>query len=279
MASADPRLLMTNRPGATFTYSHAGQYTVSINALGHRGPARTAAKPEDTFRIICVGGSNVYGAALDDHETWPAQLEALLNSSGGRRHEVWNLGVSGYNNRQLNIVGREAIQRYDPDLVIYAPTNRGPRFFYGEDSPIHRYYRDDPSLWLELIPSRYLGPNEPLSRGTALVLLRWSGIYRFFMAARLSQDPARRTAHFLYLDETRAFFKWARARTPVVIFTIPGKTGEQFKGIHQGLDLPVLDLDASGKPPGYRDVHPTAEVMAWYAASLESWLRSQKLLN
>src|SRR6185369_16881179 len=54
-------------------------YSVSIDAFGARNPTHAQAKAPGTFRILCFGGSTMYGAAVDDEQTIPARLERHLN--------------------------------------------------------------------------------------------------------------------------------------------------------------------------------------------------------
>ena len=44
---------------------------ISINDQGFRGPSVNRAKPEGTVRIVCLGGSSVFGTGnTDDGTTW-----------------------------------------------------------------------------------------------------------------------------------------------------------------------------------------------------------------
>ena len=68
---------------------------------------------------VCIGDSNTYGVFEDDEDTYPAQLEELL-----RRHaleppaRIVNLGLPGTNGRQACVVLEDALERYDPALVL-----------------------------------------------------------------------------------------------------------------------------------------------------------------
>jgi hypothetical protein len=82
--------------------------------LGHvpRGGLRgngTSRPPGDAAPILAVGDSYTYGEEVEDHQTWPAQLERRL----GR--PVTNGGVSGYGLDQIVLrteqLAREAIAR------------------------------------------------------------------------------------------------------------------------------------------------------------------------
>lgn len=76
-----------------------GGVRAAINSLGFRGPEREAAKPAGVKRIICLGSSNTFGAEVGDEETYPAQLQKLLDLRYPGRYEVWNAGVNAYSVR------------------------------------------------------------------------------------------------------------------------------------------------------------------------------------
>jgi len=100
--------------------------TVNINNNGFRGSEIQKEKPDDTYRIIMVGGSTVFGyKILSDQYTAPAHLQEKFNQLNlERRVEVINTGLSGYNsNDELNLIKKKIVE-YEPDLVIiYDGTN------------------------------------------------------------------------------------------------------------------------------------------------------------
>src|SRR5204863_1476949 len=70
-------------------------YEVHINALGLRGPEIERTPPVGRTRILALGDSMTFGYHLEEDETWPARLEALLRGAG-RDVEVVNGGVGGW---------------------------------------------------------------------------------------------------------------------------------------------------------------------------------------
>ena len=69
--------------------------------------------------ILCHGDSNVFGLWESPKESYPGQLEKLLNErSGGKRYKVVNLGVPGMGSRHLLSVIEADIARVQPDLVL-----------------------------------------------------------------------------------------------------------------------------------------------------------------
>ncbi len=90
----------------------------SVNSAGLRG-AQIGKKRDDTLRILCIGGSTTWGHKLDDDETWPSLLQALLNKRGDGRFEVLNGGVSGWGLEQnLRALQDGRMRDLEPDLVL-----------------------------------------------------------------------------------------------------------------------------------------------------------------
>lgn len=96
----------------------SGRIVLATNNLGFKEDAPTQeAKAEGTYRILVAGDSHTDGVVYN-HESYPNQLEALLNQqSGSITYEVINGGV-GYHGPQ-NYLG--LLQRYlylKPDAFI-----------------------------------------------------------------------------------------------------------------------------------------------------------------
>jgi lysophospholipase L1-like esterase len=94
---------------------------VHIGRQGFRGERDVSvAKPDSVFRIIAVGGSTTFDPTTSgDSSAWPARLERMLDSLGGRgRVEVLNAGVPGFQVfDDLVRLGSE-LHDYDPDLIV-----------------------------------------------------------------------------------------------------------------------------------------------------------------
>lgn len=91
-------------------------FAVSTNDLGFRSGPIPARKGE--FRVLALGNSCTFGVGVDDHETWPARLEEILEARLGGDVLVINGSVPGYSawqgRRFLEIRGLDLA----PDLVI-----------------------------------------------------------------------------------------------------------------------------------------------------------------
>ncbi len=90
-----------------------------INNLGFRGPDISGEKPENVYRIICLGDSCTFGEGLGgDTVPYPRILENILNESArGVRFEVVNAGVPGYNTIDGFYWIRDELMTLSPDLV------------------------------------------------------------------------------------------------------------------------------------------------------------------
>ena len=101
------------------TYKNESAYTVTSNSFGFRGREYSKVKPPNTYRIIALGTYQTFGLGVSDIDTYPAQLERLLNAQNdGMRYEVWNVGFPA----ATAIVGlhrmRNTILEFSPDLII-----------------------------------------------------------------------------------------------------------------------------------------------------------------
>ena len=171
-----PYLGVVLRPG--WTRSEGG-FRTDINALGLRGPETTIAKPEGTYRIVCIGGSTTYGTgASTDERTYPAQLEVLLNklaeagrAPGIERYEVLNGGVSGYNSADSLINLSLRLAELKPDAVLDYDSANDARIIQTRDfQPDYSHYRRPPPLieisGLERFLLRHCHLYARLTRGT-----------------------------------------------------------------------------------------------------------------
>ena len=243
--SEDPALIYELRPGASEVLDGPfGDRQVSVNALGFRGEP-----PGEGFRIACLGGSNTFGAAVSDHETWPARLAEELGV------EVMNLGVHGYMTRQKVALDLEPLA---PDLVLLQIYNEGRRFVL-EGTLLESYARF-PELWSE----NFAGPRPPLASGRLAVL----GLNRIF------QDDIVQVRTDLAALEDRAALKdfLERSEVPVVLVYPPAGGSD---AATSGLGLEAIDLSEHDNPFGAAglDIHPPAEVYRWYAEVIARELR------
>lgn len=112
---------------------------VTTNRRGFR--ARDYGPRTDAVRIVVLGDSITFGAAVEQDQAYPQVLERLLNRR--RKAEVVNCGVSGYNFIQYAVNYEHKARRYDPDLVIVG-------LFEDDFEPPYVPREQSVWLWLEL---------------------------------------------------------------------------------------------------------------------------------
>lgn len=95
-----------------------GTFSVTTDSQGLRAPIHPLAKPGGVLRIMAMGCSTTFGWGVDDDESWPARLEALLHDGGYRSVEVINAGQPGYTSFQGRWLWETVAHRYQPDLVL-----------------------------------------------------------------------------------------------------------------------------------------------------------------
>jgi len=113
-------------PGNTFNFYFGSRMIwkrlrnvpASMNSLGFRGP-EIGRKDEQIFRVMVLGDSTAFGEGVEDGEEFIRLLEHQWNENGtfGRRIEMVNLAVGGYNTRQEVAVLRQHLGDLQPDMI------------------------------------------------------------------------------------------------------------------------------------------------------------------
>jgi lysophospholipase L1-like esterase len=115
----DPELAAIGLRGRTIL--HAGT-DVRINNAGMRAARDYAAKPEGTFRIVCLGDSFVFGMGGPEQDRFCDQLAAYYREhgirAGGRTIEALAVGLPGWTLVQEATYLASRLTDYDPDLII-----------------------------------------------------------------------------------------------------------------------------------------------------------------
>ncbi len=93
----------------------------SIPRLRFRSGEISPKKPDGVFRIVVMGGSNVWGDGVADPSlVFPTVLQEKLNSrSGPVRYEVVNAGVKGYSSLQVLVLLERFVVNYEPDMAVF----------------------------------------------------------------------------------------------------------------------------------------------------------------
>ena len=90
-----------------------------INSNGFRGPEFSIEKPDNTFRVIAVGGSTTFGIGVKDASTWPSILgDKLQNFSEDIDIEVINAGIPAIGSLNESKLIKGKLVNYEPDMII-----------------------------------------------------------------------------------------------------------------------------------------------------------------
>jgi hypothetical protein len=100
------------KPSVTSSPEPGTRYTT--NRQGYRALYDYANDPA-RYQVLIIGDSFTFGDEADDHETWPALLQA-----GRAELNVLNMGGTGYGVDQMLITLEEEIPNYRPKLVVCA---------------------------------------------------------------------------------------------------------------------------------------------------------------
>jgi hypothetical protein len=75
-------------------------------------------RPDAPRRIACVGDSHTYGALVPAEQSYPGQLQRLLDERAPGAYAVLNLGVPGMNTFQVRTRLRDSLAAHHPELVL-----------------------------------------------------------------------------------------------------------------------------------------------------------------
>ena len=120
---ADPYLPFKPAPGSHLTGrspTDEFDFDYAHNSLGFRDTEHALAKPAGSFRIVALGDSFTYGAAVPFAQTYLAQLETMLNDRGALHPsvEIVKLGIVRYFPEPERLVLEHYGLQYSPDLIL-----------------------------------------------------------------------------------------------------------------------------------------------------------------
>ncbi len=95
---------------------------VRINNLGFRGPDVPAHKPKGVIRLLYMGSSTTYSAAVAEGKNWPHLTTSLLSRAlPDCRIDFINASRVGYNLRGIFRLYEAQLRVLDPDVAILLP--------------------------------------------------------------------------------------------------------------------------------------------------------------
>ena len=95
-----------------------GAVPLVINEHGHRDDPVELDKPDGTLRVLALGDSFTFGAAVEQGDTYPELLEAILGRRLEMPVEVINAGVGGWNPLQYANYFEHRGRLFAPDIVV-----------------------------------------------------------------------------------------------------------------------------------------------------------------
>jgi hypothetical protein len=158
-----------------------------INSLGMRDSEPR--KGEDSYRVLVMGDSVAFGVEVAQEKVFSKVAERLLQASG-KKIEILNASVCGYNSRQEYIALKEKYLALKPDMVLFAmcanDTIQAAIYYCPEDF-VFRKILEKPIMpsgepFQPLSFPRYLAAALPRQFPLGYVVDRWlllhSSIYR-----------------------------------------------------------------------------------------------------
>lgn len=103
------------------TYDESNGIKYQTNEKGLRGEGVPYESKENTYRVLMLGDSYLFGWGLKEENTLPIKLEKLLNKNplqDNTGYEIINGGIYGYNTVQELEFFRKEGYKYKPNLVI-----------------------------------------------------------------------------------------------------------------------------------------------------------------
>ncbi len=93
--------------------------TIDINSYGLRESEIILEKPQNTYRIIVLGGSTVFGIGTTNENTIPAKLQQEFDKNNSTLNvEVINAGIPGMKSKGESYYIKNEFLQLNPDLII-----------------------------------------------------------------------------------------------------------------------------------------------------------------
>jgi lysophospholipase L1-like esterase len=163
----DPLTIYAHKPNsAGWEVSPVDEFAparVSYNAAGFRGPELNG-KKNGEVRVALLGDSITEGRQVAHEATFAAELSRSLNVS------IINAGVSAYTTTTANLMLRNRVLAFAPDIVIY--------FFFANDYAdnfVYGNYSQYPEILKGTVPSQLIQfPSDPEWRDRVAVMSYFS---------------------------------------------------------------------------------------------------------
>lgn len=160
-----------------------------VNSEGYRnGNKEFGKKEKGKIRIIAIGGSTTFGWLIKDYQqTWPSQLEEILNKKFNGKVEVINAGLPGGMSSESVVAFIMKDKFLEPDLVIFhnGGNDLAP-LLYDDYYPDYRYHRT-------IIGADKLRPGEKkIITKSNVVKLLYAFWFKDFTPSSVRSDPEQK---------------------------------------------------------------------------------------
>lgn len=270
------KYLYTLHPGVHTNFKYRRKHfdvPVDINALGFRDPHMQREKKPGRFRIAALGDSTCFGWEVLEEDTYPRQLERLLNQNRKPDRgavEVLNFGVPGYTSFSGKQLLDDVVWDFKPDMVLVGYGFNDWKFRTNDASDEQRLLRaedaKDKSFYIRAI----LGTREFMRKSRLLGALDHSLHYRMLKQTQPADYAMYR--HKVMPQEYEANIEqMVRSakdhQTPIVLLNtnfLNDYTREILERIAAREHVPYFDLRALFE----RTLAPQSDLEAWTQAQL-----------
>ncbi|HBG62142.1 MAG: hypothetical protein A2Y03_08720 [Omnitrophica WOR_2 bacterium GWF2_38_59] len=249
----DPDLGWTLRPFYNEIYQWDHGYTIErINAEGWRDYSYALKKPKDVYRIAVLGCSRTYGYGVNMEESYPKELERLLNERLQQRVEVMNFGVNGYGLSQMTLNYSKNVRNYEPDLVIlqlYAPSILRTKYtrLWKANKPTYDMIDGKLTLINHPVPENKTGPVRAYFLGTSPLFRFVNELFLKIDNNKITADsetlPSNKPLHSLSTAILKTLNDAVQKDGKKLIVFIWGKNNEWLKQIVENAGVEVFALE------------------------------------
>lgn len=265
VASPDPVLVYEMIPNLVVRF---GGEEVRINSAGFRDDEFQIDKPARTTRIAVVGDSHSFGWRVAQDDSYPEVLEQILSRFGdGRRIQVMNFGVPGYNTVMEHELLVKKVAAYHPDILILQFDSNDvdlPNFMQKPE----RLWRLDRSFLWDSLRDRWPGGRRPRPKLLGLSPVPstkdpWGGYHFLFDPSRIPPEYARLAGAENCRAALREIARTAMERGMRLLFVLNPLWVENYEIQRQPYYAPFVE---TARDAGFLIVDPTPAIRAFLGA-------------
>lgn len=105
-----------NNLDISMSYKEQQNIHVKTNQYGFRDNSGIYGNTD--MKILCIGDSHTFGLGVDQDETYPAQLQRLLNQKSKTKIRIVNAGVPAYGWLEEQVMLNKVLGKVKPDIVV-----------------------------------------------------------------------------------------------------------------------------------------------------------------